>query len=48
LDLSGSVQGPVEGFCEDGNEPFRSLKRGEYLNELGDYQFLGKDSSPCS
>jgi hypothetical protein len=32
LDLSGSGQGPVEGSCEDDNEPSGSIKCWELLS----------------
>jgi hypothetical protein len=28
------------GFCEHGNEPSGSIKGGEFLDYLSDYQFL--------
>jgi len=31
LDASGPGQGPVLGSCEHGNEPFDSIKVGEFL-----------------
>jgi hypothetical protein len=32
LDLSGSGQGPVAGYCEHGNELSVSIKAGEFLD----------------
>ena len=32
LDPSGSAQGQVAGYCECGNEPFGSIKCGEFLD----------------
>jgi hypothetical protein len=32
LDSSGSVQGPVAGFCEHDNEPSGSMKGGGFLD----------------
>jgi hypothetical protein len=32
LDVSGSVQGPVVGSCEHGNEPSFSIKSEEFLH----------------
>jgi hypothetical protein len=32
LQSSGSGQGPVEDFCEHGNEPPGSIKCGEFLD----------------
>jgi hypothetical protein len=34
--------------CEHGNETSGSLKRGEFLDWLNDYQLLKKDSVPWS
>jgi hypothetical protein len=31
------------GHCEQGNEPFGSVKRGEFLVILRDYQILNRD-----
>jgi hypothetical protein len=38
----------VAGCCEHGNEPSCSGKGSEFLDYLGDYQLLKKDSAPCS
>jgi hypothetical protein len=32
LDSSGSGKGPVDGSCEQGNEPSGSIKCGEFLD----------------
>jgi hypothetical protein len=32
LDACGSVQGPVTGYCEHGNESPGSIKGGEFLD----------------
>jgi len=32
LDSCGSVQGPVVGSCEHGNEPLGSIEGGEFLD----------------
>jgi hypothetical protein len=32
VDVSGSVQGPVAGYCEHGNERSGSITGGEFLN----------------
>jgi hypothetical protein len=32
LEACGSEEGPVTGFCENGNVPSDSLKSGEILN----------------
>jgi len=39
--------GPVVGFCEHGNEPSDSIKGGEFLDYMSDYQLL-KDSDARS
>jgi hypothetical protein len=46
LDLSGSGYGPVEGFCEHGNEPPGSIKCWEVLEQLHSWQLLKKGSAP--
>jgi hypothetical protein len=38
-------KGPAAGSCEHGNEPSITVKGGEFLCQLNDYQFLKKDSS---
>jgi hypothetical protein len=38
----------VAGCCEHGNEPSGSIRGGEFLNYLSDYQPLMKDSAPWS
>jgi hypothetical protein len=47
MNSSGSGQGPVEGFCEHGNEPCGSVKCWEILEQLNDWWLL-KYSAPCS
>jgi len=32
LNASGSGEGPVTGLCEDGNEPWDSIKGREFLD----------------
>jgi hypothetical protein len=34
LDFSGSIQGPLVGFCEHGSENLGSIKLGEFLDQL--------------
>jgi len=36
----------VVGSCEHGNEPSGSIKGGKFLDYLGGYQLLKKDSAP--
>jgi hypothetical protein len=36
----------MAGSCEHGNEPSISIKGGEFLDYLSDYQLLKKDSAP--
>jgi len=48
LNASGSGQGPVADRSEQGSEPSGSMKGGEFLEQLSDYQFLKKDSVPWS
>jgi hypothetical protein len=45
---SGSVQEPAAGSCEHGNEPSGSIKDGEVLDWLCDFQLLEKDYAPCN
>jgi hypothetical protein len=40
---AGSLYGPVVGSCEHGNEPSGSMKGGEFLDQINDYQFLKKE-----
>jgi hypothetical protein len=40
LDSSDSEYGPVAGTCEHGNKPSGSIKDGEFLDYLIDYQLL--------
>jgi hypothetical protein len=47
LGASGSGYGPATGSCEHGNEPSSSIKGGEFLDQLSDYQLL-KGSVPRS
>jgi len=44
LDSSGSGWGAVAEFSEHGNKPSGSIKGGEFVDHLSDYQFLKKDS----
>jgi hypothetical protein len=34
---TGSVEGPLAGCCEDGNELSGSIKVGEFLDSMSDY-----------
>jgi hypothetical protein len=38
----------VVGFCEHGNELSGSIKDGEFLDYLSDYQLLNEDCAPRS
>jgi hypothetical protein len=38
----------VAGCCEHSNEPMDSIKGGEFVDQLSDYQLLKKDSAPFS
>jgi hypothetical protein len=38
----------VAGFCEHGNKPSGSIKGGEFLYQLNDYEFLKKETAPRS
>jgi hypothetical protein len=38
----------MAGFCEHDNEPLASIKDGECIDKLSDYQLLKKDSVPWS
>jgi hypothetical protein len=38
----------VAGSCEHGNEPSGSIKVGENIDQVSDYQLLKKVSAPCS
>jgi hypothetical protein len=40
LDSPGPGLGPVAGSCEHDNETSGSIKGGEFLDQLSDYQFL--------
>jgi hypothetical protein len=40
LDLCSSGYGPVANACEHGNKPSDSIKDGEFLDKLSDYQHL--------
>jgi hypothetical protein len=40
---SDSAYGPMTDFCQHGNEPSGSLKRGEFLEYLSHYQLLNED-----
>jgi hypothetical protein len=46
VDSSGSGKRPVAGSCEHGNETSGSIRSGEFLDQLGDYKLVRKDS--CS
>jgi hypothetical protein len=46
LDSSGSGQRPVAGSCEHRIETSGSIKGGEFLDYLSDYQLLKEDSAP--
>jgi hypothetical protein len=48
LDSTGAGYGPVAGSCEYGNEPSGSIKGGEFLDWLSDYELLKMDSAPWS
>jgi hypothetical protein len=50
LDASGSGYEPVGGCCEHGNEPepAGSIKGGEFLDLLSDYQLVKKGCAPWS
>jgi hypothetical protein len=39
---------PVAISCERGNETSGSIKGGEFIDYLSNYQFLKKDSTPWS
>ena len=41
IDWSGTK---VEGCCEYGNEPSCSVRRGEFLDQLRNWQVINKDS----
>jgi hypothetical protein len=47
-DSSCSGEGPVEGSCEQGNEPSTSTKCWEVLEWMNEWQLLKKDSAPWS
>jgi hypothetical protein len=46
IDASDTRQGPVAGSCEHGNEPSVSIRGGEFLDFLSDYQLFKKGSVP--
>ena len=48
LDQSGSGWEKVAGTCENGNEPFGSIKSREFLDWLKTGWLLKKDSVPWS
>ena len=48
LDQAGSGQGQVAGTCEYSNEPSRSIKCREFLDQLRTGQLLKKDCAPWS
>lgn len=43
LDSSGSVQRPVVGSSEHGNEQLDSIRCGKFLDQQNDYKLLRKD-----
>ena len=48
LDWAGPGQRQVADACECGNEPWGSVKCGEFLDQLQTSQLLKKDSAPWS
>ena len=40
VDISGSKQFPVLGYFEEGIDPWCSIKRGQFLDRLGDYDLV--------
>jgi len=48
LDASGSGWGPVAGPFEYDNEPSGSIRNGEFLNYLSEYQLLKNNLAPYS
>ena len=48
MNCSGSGQGHGTSSCEHGNERSGSLKCGEILRQLRDYELAQKVSAPCS
>jgi hypothetical protein len=46
LDWSGLGEGPVEGFCQHGNEPSGSIKCWKVLEWLHNWRLLTKGSAP--
>jgi hypothetical protein len=47
LDSFGSGWGPVVGVCGHGGGPSGSVEGMSFLDSLGDYRFLERDSAPC-
>jgi hypothetical protein len=47
VDSSGSGEGPLADCCEHGNETSGSIKGGEFLDYLSDYQLLRSESALC-
>jgi len=45
---SGSRHSAVTGFSEHGNETSGSIKEGDFLDQLSDYQLLKKEFVPWS
>jgi hypothetical protein len=41
-------QGPVAGSCEHSDKPSGSIKDGQFLEMLNNYQLLEENSSPWS
>jgi hypothetical protein len=48
LVASGSEQGPVMGPAGHSDEPSGTIKSGEFLDYLSDYQLLKKEFAPWS
>jgi hypothetical protein len=44
----GFGSGQAVGFCEHGNETSGSIKCGEFVDWLGNFQLLNKKSAPWS
>jgi hypothetical protein len=45
-DSNGEGQDPMASSCENGDEHFGSIKGGQYLDQLRNYQFLKEKSAP--
>jgi hypothetical protein len=48
LDSAGFAYGPVVGSYKPANEPFGSIKGGEFINQLSGCQFMKKLPAPYS